>query len=408
MEKRDLTEATQAAFDITEEVSTRWTSRLAGSQACLACGEYLKEQIAVFCHHTRIQEFSIHPRSFLLPLKVIPVLYVLSAIALLFYQYIVAFGVAIFTFFILASQLIFYWELFDFTVPRCQGKNVIGTIEPTGEVKQQIIVSAHHDSAHIFNFLQKNPLTYSTKITLGFAGQFVMMIVVILLFALGLASQLTPTIYWIAMGVVFLAALPVLRLWYFFDPKQGTPGAGDNMICTAIAMEIGKYFSIQARQLQHTRIVVASWDAEECGLRGARAYVKAHKDDLHKVKTLNFNLECMYDHNELHFLTSDLNNFVKLSETMVKDGIEAGQKLGYPVQPVAFPLLGGGTDAAEFAKAGVEATTLVAMNWTKRKPDSAYHTTRDTIEAVDREAVTRSIDIGIQYVLDQEKALLVE
>ena len=67
--------------------------------------------------------------------------------------------------------------------------------------------------------------------------------------------------------------------------------------------------------------------------------------------------------------------------------------------------MAGGTDAAEFAKAGIEATTLAAMDWENREADTAYHTTRDTIDAVDREAVSRSIAIGVQYVLEKEKAI---
>ena len=70
--------------------------------------------------------------------------------------------------------------------------------------------------------------------------------------------------------------------------------------------------------LKYTRVVVASWDAEEAGLRGARAYLKAYLPELEAVKTYNFNLECMYDYKELGFLTSDLNAFVQLSESMVQ------------------------------------------------------------------------------------------
>lgn len=47
------------------------------------------------------------------------------------------------------------------------------------------------------------------------------------------------------------------------------------MICTAIAMEVGKHFANQkktAKGLKHTRVIVASWDAKECGLREARVY----------------------------------------------------------------------------------------------------------------------------------------
>jgi len=111
----------------------------------------------------------------------------------------------------------------------------------------------------------------------------------------------------------------------------------------------------------------------------------------------------MYNHKELGFLTSDLNSFVPLSETMVDDCIAIGQSLGYSIKKVPFPFLAGGTDAAEFAKVGIEATTLAGMNWVNKQGKPAYHTLRDTIEAVDAEAVYRSIELGIAYILKKEQ-----
>lgn len=52
-----------------------------------------------------------------------------------------------------------------------------------------------------------------------------------------------------------------------------------------------------------------------------------------------------------------------------------------------------------------EATTLAAMSWTNKEGKPAYHTRRDTIEAVDRKAVSISIDMGINYILKKEAAI---
>ncbi len=102
-------------------------------------------------------------------------------------------------------------------------------------------------------------------------------------------------------------------------------------------------------------------------------------------------------------LTSDLNSFVPLSQSMADQCCQIADRLGYQIQPVKFPFLAGGSDAAEFAKAGVEATTLAAMNWGDKGDAPAYHTTRDTIDAVDPKAVERSIDLGIHYVLEKDR-----
>jgi predicted glycosyltransferase len=101
-------------------------------------------------------------------------------------------------------------------------------------------------------------------------------------------------------------------------------------------------------------------------------------------------------------LTSDLNSFVPLSSNMAEQCSRIASELGYQVPPVKFPFMAGGTDAAEFAKAGIEATTLAAMNWEDKGDAPAYHTTRDTIDAVDPIAVQRSIDLAIHYVRQKD------
>ena len=57
----------------------------------------------------------------------------------------------------------------------------------------------------------------------------------------------------------------------------------------------------------------------------------------------------MYDHKEMKFLTSDLNNFVQLSTSMATECSEIANQLGYDIETTTFPFLAGGTDAAEFS-----------------------------------------------------------
>ena len=284
---------------------------------------------------------------------------------------------------------------------------MLGSIEPENEVKQQIIFSAHHDSAHIFNHYENSPEKYGIKILAGSLAIFIMFVSSWLLFTLNIFNALSTPIVYTILFILAISSLSLYFFWTFYDKNNGTPGAGDNIASLAVAIEIGKYFSKLkqlGKGLKHTRIVVASWDGEEAGLRGARAFVKAHKHDLNKTKTYNFNLECMYDEENLHFLTSDLNGFVPLSKKMVNQCISVSEKLNYSTASIAFPLLAGGTDAAEFAKIGIEATTLVAMKWENKDTKSMnYHTTRDTIEAVDKLAVYKSIDIGINYAIEKDE-----
>lgn len=401
----NLKEMTSNAMSFTEEVTTRWDDRLTGSKACLACGDYLLECFDKFCDSTRMHDFDVRPGAFLGYLRINIVLYFIALICLWLQLVYVAGLFATMIAIIAVCQFFYYKEFVDFLFPKKKGQNIVGNVEPSGEVKQQIIISAHHDSAHVFNFLVKDSDKFATKVLLNATGQFGIGIGTWFLIIGQLLnfSMTIPT--YIVAGIFTLLAYSMGSFWFFYS-KNGTPGAGDNMVCTAIAMEVAKYFSTQKRKengLKHTRVIVASWDAEEAGLRGARAYLKSHGEDFKTIPTYNFNLECMYDHTQLAFLTSDLNSFVPLSSEMVEEGMAIAKQLDYEIHAVPFPFLAGGTDAAEFAKQGIEATTLAAMNWVERGNEPAYHTPRDTIESVDAEAVSRSIHIGIEYVLKKER-----
>lgn len=406
MEKSELDQITTSAMSFTAEVTNKWTSRLAGSAACLACADFLEESLSKFCDQVDHQVFSVRPGAFLGYIRINIALYLVALVALFLEQSLLAALIASLSVLITVMEFFIYKEFVDGLYPKKQGKNVFGRIEPAGEVKQQIIISAHHDSAHIFNFLEKDPSTYVRKVLAGTGTQLGLFVLTWLIVILDLTGLGTDTVFWGITIILAVAALNLYPLWFFFS-KDGTPGAGDNLVCTALAMEIGKYFAkekAEGRPLQYTRVVIGSWDAEECGLRGARAFVRKYKTELSVMKTYNFNLECMYDYGALSFLRSDLNNFVPLSLDMAKEGATIGKNLGYEVGVHPFPFLAGGTDAAEFAKAGIEATTLAAMDWENREADTAYHTTRDTIDAVDSEAVRRSIAIGVNYVLEKDRS----
>jgi Zn-dependent M28 family amino/carboxypeptidase len=192
---------------------------------------------------------------------------------------------------------------------------------------------------------------------------------------------------------------------WFFASKKGTPGAGDNLIASSIALSLGNYFR-EIREtdqgLEHTRLIIASFDAEEEGLRGARAFAKKHEEHFKNVKTYMINMDCLYDEKELFFLTSDLNNFVKLDDDLAQELMAISETLGIKTktQPLAF--LTGGTDAAELAKKGVHATTIIGMPWTNASRSNVYHTPKDTLEHVSPKVVSDTIQIIHRYIVEKD------
>ena len=68
--------------------------------------------------------------------------------------------------------------------------------------------------------------------------------------------------------------------------------------------------------------------------------------------------------------------------------------------PIAF--LTGGTDAAELAKAGIRAVSVVGMDWSNKTRESVYHTPDDTIGSVETRAIEAAIRLGVRFVEEIE------
>jgi Zn-dependent M28 family amino/carboxypeptidase len=183
---------------------------------------------------------------------------------------------------------------------------------------------------------------------------------------------------------------------WFFTSKEGTPGAGDNLIASTMALEIGRYYS--ENRLKNTRIIIASFDAEEEGLRGARAFAKKHFQLLKEIPTTLLNTDCAYNLDDLFFLTSDINGTVQLDNELADTLVNISKNCGYNSvsKPIAF--LTGGTDAGEIAKIGVNSTTLIGMPWSNNSRSSVYHTPNDTLEHVQPEVIDAAITIFMKYI----------
>jgi hypothetical protein len=396
LQSDDVTEI----FSFTQKVIDACGPRLAGDPSTRKAAEMIRDEFATHCDSVALESFEVHPNAFLGQLRLLAVIYPLVVICLWFqWPLVAALGLS-FGFLALVSEAILYREYLDRFWKKKQGTNVIGIIEPTAEVKQQVIVSAHHDSAYIFNFLSYKPILYP-------------------ILSFGALSSIIYVLFmgwlWVFLGVnassgfqLFLqisATLitPLVVVLWFFRASTGTPGAGDNMVSVAIANQLGKKFAKE--KLLHTRLILASFDAEEAGLRGARAYCKKHKADLLAIPTFNFNMDSPYALKNLSFLTTDVNGTVRLSEEMASECVVIAQSLGYDAKAFPIPFLIGGTDAGEFGRIGVTATNLSAMSIETIIHVGTYHTPNDTIDAIEPAAVEAAFQIATMFVQQKDQQI---
>lgn len=374
--------------------------RLAGSNASLDCADDLYDEIETFTDKTKKEDFYVYQGAFLGWIKILVFSYILGVVFLWLNYPIISLILALFSILVLSLQFFLYLPLLDKFYPKKKARNVYGIIEPTKEVKQQVIISGHHDSAHVFNFFIHQPNLYNLRTT-GSIALVILLIVLSLfssIFQSALIVQLTSKI------IMSLGVLLVGQMW-FFSSKKAAPGAGDNLIASSVAITLGKHFRSlrdQNKGLEHTRIIIASFDAEEEGLRGARAFAKKHEDHFKKMKTYLLNMDCLYDENELFFLTSDLNDFVKLDENLANELVGVASKLGIKTKTQKQAFLTGGTDAAELAKKGVSATTLIGMPWTNSSRSNVYHTPSDTLDHVSPKVVMDTLSIYERWIIEKD------
>ena len=71
-----------------------------------------------------------------------------------------------------------------------------------------------------------------------------------------------------------------------------------------------------------------------------------------------------------------------------------------------MPFGGGSTDAAEFAKAGIPALSIIGLDTTFTSGEVPYHTSFDTVDRIEPEAVLACMQIAEQFILDADNSIV--
>jgi Zn-dependent M28 family amino/carboxypeptidase len=140
-------------------------------------------------------------------------------------------------------------------------------------------------------------------------------------------------------------------------------------------------------------------------LRGAREYVKLHRETLQSIPTYNINMDSIYRLEDLRFLKSEINGTIQLDKKMIYKCTKISKSLGYNINKISMPFGGGSTDAAEFAKAGIPALSIIGLDTTFTSGNVPYHTRFDTVDQIEPEAVLACMQIAEQFILDIDKSL---
>ena len=375
--------------------------RASGSEKEREAQEHFKGELETCADTVALEDFSTHPVAFMAWVVIDGISLLLAVLFSFLNLPVVSLALTCFAFVCLFAEFLMYWEFLDPFFPKKTSSNCIGVRKPTGEVKQRIIFSGHVDSAWEWRFMHLG----GHALFFGGSGYaivgllYVLVVSIIQIFKCGPvggeATGAIEVLRWVELG--FVPAF--ILIMFFSDFKHPVTGANDNLTGTVSSIAVPKYLADNDIRFEHTEVVAATVGCEESGLRGARAYVKAHKDELNAVPTVFFCMDTLRDYEDMAIYSRDMTGTVKndprVCALMQKAGAECGLEL--PLRTVYL----GASDAAAVSKLGVPAATLAAMDPSGPR---YYHTRRDTEEILVPKTIEKSLDICLNalFIFDEQ------
>lgn len=373
-------EYAQYMVDEITHICTKFEKRGPGTYGEQQACEYAAEQMKEYgCDRVYVEGFKENPGSFF---GWINFTITFCFLAFISYFFVPALSLA-FIFLglvICVLQFGFYKKIVDKFFKEKIGHNATGFKKPTGEVKRRIIFNGHPDAAWEWPFKYKfTYLGFDIHMMLCFLGAFYMIGISIAKLA-GINDALA-----LKLGLGALAFVPFwFGLYFMWNRNKIVDGANDNLSGCYMGMAILKMLHDEGIELENTEVGVVLSGSEEAGLRGAKAWCEAHADEFNDVPTFVISYDTIAQSEHLSVNYRDLNATVKVDKDVSDLFYEACEALDIPCGKGMVPPLGGATDSAAFAQAGMRSTGITALN--HALPDF-YHTRLDTPDALNKKCL---------------------
>lgn len=394
-------EYTNYAIKSIKNVCKNFGPRPVGSETEKNAQEYMLNDLKNFCDEANREEYKCSDKAFMSWVPLGAVLLVLSIVSFTLGWAAVGLGLCLLTLFFILAEFIFYKPVLDVFFPKKTSGNVYGVIKPTGETKKRIVLSGHTDSAFEWTYTYKGGrpavltiiLTAIIDIVLGIGGG---------IYALIHFGGAFGTVVWGEGGnvvlrviaVIFYISVPVLvAATKFCNFKLPVMGANDDLTGVFISCAAAKFLHDNNIRFENTEVMVVCAGGEEAGLRGTKAFAKAHKDELtdSSVETVYVGFDTIRELDFTKIYDKDMTGMVKNDRKVAELIQRAAKNAGRDVSIGTIEL--GSTDAAAMSQAGVRAASIVAMDPT---PARYYHTRLDTADNLSPQA----IDFGVKTALE--------
>lgn len=377
--------------------------RPAGSEQEHEAQKLMAAELDGACDKVEIEPFDVHPGAFLGWILTDGIMMIAAIVLFFFGMSAIALALCALSLIFAIVEFLLYKKLLDPFFPKKTSHNVVAVRKPKGEVKRRIIFSGHADSANEWRFTYYGGSKLLVPIIgLSFVGILLGLVLGIWAVAAGHAFSAADSGALNVMRYVFLAWIPILFTALFFENKnRPVMGANDDLTGCFISMAVVKYMQQHDIRFENTEVWVVLTGSEEAGLRGAKAFCKAHKNELSDVETVFVGLDTIRDYDFAAVYSRDLTGTVKNDAGACALVKEAAKQTGLdlPYKSVFF----GATDAAAVTQAGMKAVSVAAMD---PAPAKYYHTRLDTADNLDIKTVEAVLGVALETAfLFDEKGL---
>lgn len=387
---------TNYALKHIKTICKQFGPRPVGSESEINAQEYLAKELETTCDTVLKEEYKCSDKAFMSWVPIGAVMLILSAAFFTFGLPVVSLAIGCVTLFMILAEFIFYKPVLDIFFPKKTSVNVTGIRKASGETKRRIIFSGHVDSAFEWTYTYHGgrPVVAGIIVTA--------VIAVLLNIGGGIYGLIAGDgIVWTddnlalkIIAVVMYVTVPVLGAAIFFcNYKRPVTGANDDLSGCLVSAAVLKFMDANNIRFENTEVVALMAGGEEAGLRGSKAWAKAHADEMKAdgVETVFVALDTIREIDYMAIYDKDMTGMVKNDKRAANLVQTAAKNMGYDVPIKAIEL--GSTDAAAISQAGIPATAFTAMD---PSPARYYHTRLDTEDNLD----PRMMETGLKIALE--------
>ncbi len=284
---------------------------------------------------------------------------------------------------------------FRWIVPKGQSQNIIATLAPEGDHRQDLILMGHLDT-HQAGLIFSSPgwvtffQTFTTLAFAAFSAQTTF-------YLIGILAQWDWL--WFATMPSALAAVILLAICIQADRSAYSPGANDNASAAAMVLTLAE--TLKQSPLSHTRVWFVCTGCEEVQHYGAIDFLKRHQPDFVNPKALVFEMLGVagpaWETREGIIVPFKPDpNLVKIVEDIAEKHPELG---AYPSQ-----ITGGNSEMADAVRFGIPAITFFGLTPEGKAP--YWHQMGDTVDKINPDVLSRTYaftKLFIQRLDDQAR-----